>query len=56
MCKLCGSAHHRSTKRGLMAGAGAAFAAAALTSPRSWAAEPLAEGALNAISPDAALQ
>ena len=34
MCKLCGSAHHRSTRRGLMAGAGAAFAAAALTSPR----------------------
>ena len=56
MCKLCGSAHHRLTRRGLMAGAGAAFAAAALTSPRSWAAEPLAEGAPNAISPDAALQ
>ena len=39
-----------------MAGAGAAFAAAALTSPRSWAAEPPAEGAPNASSPDAALQ
>ena len=56
MCKLCGSAHHRLTRRGLMAGAGAAFAAAALTSPRSWAAEPLAESAPNAINPDAALQ
>ena len=39
-----------------MAGAGAAVAAAALTSPRSWAAEPPAEGAPNAISPDVALQ
>lgn len=56
MCKLCGSAHHRLTRRSLMAGAGAAFAAAALTSPRSWAAEPPAEGAPNAISPDVALQ
>ncbi len=56
MCELCGSAHHRLTRRGLMAGAGAAFAAAALTSPRSWAAEPPAEGAPNAVSPDEALQ
>src|SRR6188474_3044029 len=56
MCELCGSAHHRLTRRSLMAGAGAAFAAAALTSPRSWAAEPPAEGAPNAISPDVALQ
>jgi carbonic anhydrase len=55
MCELCGSAHHRLTRRGLMAGAGAAFAAA-LTSPRSWAAEPPAEGAPNAVSPDEALQ
>ena len=56
MCKLCGSPHHHLSRRSLMAGAGAAFAAAALTSPRSWAAEPPAEGAPNAISPDVALQ
>lgn len=56
MCKLCGSAHHRLSRRGLMAGAGAAFAAAALPSTPILAAEPPKEGAPNAISPDAALQ
>jgi carbonic anhydrase len=56
MCELCGSAHHRLTRRGLMAGAGAAFAAAALPSASVFAAEPPKEGAPNAISPDAALQ
>jgi carbonic anhydrase len=39
-----------------MAGAGAAFAAAALPSASVFAAEPPKEGAPNAISPDAALQ
>jgi carbonic anhydrase len=56
MCELCGSAHHRLTRRGLMAGAGAAFAAAALPSASVFAAEPPKEGAPNSISPDAALQ
>lgn len=56
MCELCGSVHHRLTRRGLMAGAGAAFAAAALPSASVFAAEPPKEGAPNAISPDAALQ
>jgi carbonic anhydrase len=56
MCELCGSVHHRLTRRGLMAGAGAAFAAAALPSASFFAAEPPKEGAPNAISPDAALQ
>ena len=56
MCKLCGSPHHHLSRRSLMAGAGAAFAAAALSSRHSWAAEPPAEGAPNAISPEAALQ
>ena len=56
MCDLCGSAHHRLTRRGLMTGAGAALAASAFSSARSWAAEPPKEGAPNAISPDAALQ
>jgi carbonic anhydrase len=39
-----------------MAGAGAAFAAAAFPSASVFAAEPPKEGAPNAISPDAALQ
>jgi carbonic anhydrase len=56
MCELCGSVHDRLTRRGLMAGAGAAFAAAALPSASVFAAEPPKEGAPNAISPDAALQ
>jgi carbonic anhydrase len=56
MCELCGSAHHRLSRRSLMAGAGAALAASALPSARLWAAEPPAEGAPNAISPDVALQ
>jgi carbonic anhydrase len=56
MCELCGLAHHRLSRRGLMAGAGAALAASALPSARLWAAEPPKEGAPNAISPDAALQ
>jgi carbonic anhydrase len=56
MCELCGLAHHRWSRRGLMAGAGAALAASALPSARLWAAEPPKEGAPNAISPDAALQ
>lgn len=56
MCDLCGSAHHRLTRRGLMTGAGATLAASAFSSARSWAAEPPKEGAPNAISPDAALQ
>src|SRR6476661_2620418 len=55
MCEVCGSAHHRLSRRGLMA-AGAALAASALPSARSWAAEPPKEGAANAFSPDAALQ
>ena len=52
MCELCGSVHHRLTRRGLMAGAGAALAAAALPSTSVFAAEPPA----NAISPDEALK
>jgi carbonic anhydrase len=56
MCELCGSAHHRLSRRSLMAGAGAALAASTLPSARLWAAEPSVEGAPNAISPDAALQ
>ena len=56
MCELCGSAHHRLSRRSLMAGAGAALAASTLPSARLWAAEPSAEGAPNAIGPDAALQ
>ena len=56
MCEVCGSAHHRLTRRGLMAGAGAALVASALPAARLWAAEPPKEGAPNAISPDAALQ
>jgi carbonic anhydrase len=56
MCELCGSAHHRLSRRSLMAGAGAALAANALASARLSAAEPPKEGAPNAISPDEALQ
>ena len=56
MCELCGSAHHRLTRRSLMAGAGAALAAGALASTRVFAAEPPTEGAANAINPDVALQ
>ena len=56
MCELCGLAHHRLSRRGLMAGAGAALAASAFPSARLLAAEPPKEGAPNAISPDVALQ
>ena len=56
MCKLCGSAGHSVSRRSLMVGAGAAFAAGALASTRVFAAEPPTEGAANAISPDVALQ
>ena len=56
MCELCGLTHHRLSRRGLMAGAGAALAASALPSTRLWAAEPPKEAAPNAISPDEALQ
>src|SRR5262245_293705 len=56
MCDLCGSAHHRLSRRNLMAGAGAAVAISALRAARLWAGEPPKEGAPNAIGPDAALQ
>jgi carbonic anhydrase len=56
MCELCGLAHHRLSRRSLMAGAGAALAASTFPSARLLAAEPPTEGAPNAISPDAALQ
>jgi carbonic anhydrase len=56
MCELCGLTHHRLSRRGLMAGAGAALAASALPSTRLWAAEPPKVAAPNAISPDEALQ
>ena len=56
MCELCGSAHHRLSRRGLLAGAGAALAASTFPSSRLLAAEPPSEGAPNAISPDEALQ
>jgi carbonic anhydrase len=56
MCELCGSKQHRLSRRSLMAGAGAAFAAASLASAPILAAEPPKEGAPNAISPDEALQ
>lgn len=56
MCEICGSTHHRLSRRGLMVGAGAALAASAFRSAPLLAAEPPSEGAPNALSPDAALQ
>jgi len=57
MCEICGSTHHRLSRRGLMVGAGAALAASAFSSTLARAAEPAPkEGAPNAITPDAALQ
>lgn len=56
MCESCDSAYRRLSRRGLMVGAGAAFAASALSPTPLFAAEPPPEGARNAISPDAALE
>ena len=56
MCKPCGSAGHTVSRRSLMVGAGAAVAASAFPSSLALAAEPPAQGAPNAISPEAALQ
>ena len=50
MRELCGLAHHRLSRRSLMAGAGAALAASAFPSARLLAAEPPTEDAPNAIS------
>ena len=55
MCELCGSKQHHLSRRSLMAAAGAALAATALSSGPLLAAEPPKEGAPNAISPDEAL-
>ena len=56
MCELCGSKQHHLSRRSLMAGAGAAFAAASLASTPILAADPPTEGAPNAISPEEAFQ
>ena len=56
MCVICGHAYPHLSRRSLVTGAGALLAASAVPHTRLLAAEPSKDDALNAITPDAALQ